>query len=453
MNQIARARVAGLTAIGLLVFMSSRTFGQTPDRVPAEPTTMTFADAIDRGLRYNLGLIESTLASDDARAARLQALSALLPTVSARAAQLYEDLSLKEIGLTIPGLPPTTGGFGFQDFRVSVSQPIYNGELRNRYRSEQAAERATALSARDAQDVVILAAGTAYLRIVAGAARLDTANAELRSAQEFDRQAADRVNAEVAPEIESLRAQVERQTAEQHVIDVRNDLEKNKAALARIIGLPIEQPFVVETSAAYRPLSDVTEASATAVAFRSRADLASAAANIDASELDLRARRAQQTPTVGVSADYGAGGALPHLNQVYTVAAAVSVPLYTGGRIQAEVLAAQNALARRRAEYEDARRRVAYDVRVAWLDLTAADSGVAVAQSNKQLADRAEVQALDRYANGVTNYLEVVQAREAVVRADEALVASLFAFNVGKLSLARAMGDSSNTAKELFRHD
>jgi outer membrane protein TolC len=141
------------------------------------------------------------------------------------------------------------------------------------------------------------------------------------------------------------------------------------------------------------------------------------------------------------------------MNQLYTAAVAVSLPLYTGGLTRAEVLKARNALVRRRAEYDDLKRRVALDVHSAWLDLTASESAVAVAQNNQELAGRAEVQALDRYANGVTNYLEVVQAREAVVQADETLVATMYAFNVAKLTVARAIGNASVTAKEFFRHD
>jgi outer membrane protein TolC len=174
---------------------------------------------------------------------------------------------------------------------------------------------------------------------------------------------------------------------------------------------------------------------------------------VEAAEFEVSAHRAQQLPTVGLSADYGAGGLLPNMNQVYTVAVGVTVPIYTGGRIRADEQTAHIALDRRRAEYDDLKRRVAYDIRAAWLDLTASDSAVTVARSNKTLADRAETQALDRYGNGVANYLEVVQAREAVVQADEALVGSLYAFNVAKLTLARAIGDSSATAKEIFHHD
>ena len=109
----------------------------------------------------------------------------------------------------------------------------------------------------------------------------------------------------------------------------------------------------------------------------------------------------------------------------------VSVPIYTGGRIRADIEQAQADLARRKAEYEDLKGRVAYDVRVAWLDLSASDSSVKVAERNKALAARALTQSQDRYANGVTNYLEVVQAQEAVTVASENYIQSLFSFQCG----------------------
>src|SRR5262249_37148019 len=169
--------------------------------------------AIARGLRYNLGVVDATTSSSAARAARLGALSSLLPTIAARAAKAYEELSLREFGLDIPGFPSSTGSFGFADVRVFASQSIYNGELRNRYRAATALARASDFNAKDARDVVVFAVGSAYLQIVASAARLDTATAQLASAAELDRLARDRVASELAPEIDSLRAQVERGVA------------------------------------------------------------------------------------------------------------------------------------------------------------------------------------------------------------------------------------------------
>ena len=119
-------------------------------------------------------------------------------------------------------------------------------------------------------------------------------------------------------------------------------------------------------------------------------------------------------------------------------------------RIQADIEQAQADLARRKAEYEDLKGRVAYDVRIAWLDLSASDSSVRVAQGNTALAERALAQSKDRYTNGVTNYLEVVQAQEAVMLASDNYIQSLFSFNVAMISLARAQGGAETRLPELL---
>ena len=116
---------------------------------------------------------------------------------------------------------------------VFLSQSIYSGELKNRYHAGQAAERASSLSDRDARDVVVFTVGAAYCQIVAATSRLESVQAQLDSAVEIDRQATDRVAAELAPEIDALRSHVERRTAEQRVVDARTDLDKDKLLLAR----------------------------------------------------------------------------------------------------------------------------------------------------------------------------------------------------------------------------
>jgi outer membrane protein TolC len=380
-----------------------------------------------------------------------------LPQLTAQGRQGYESLSYKEFGLKLPpipglpGLPPTSGGFGYQDARVSLTQSLYNAELRNRYQARKSDEQASILSIQDSRDVVVFAVGTAYVQVVASAARVETAKAQLASARELDQQTANRVKSEVSPEIDALRAQVERQSAEERLTNVANQLEKDKLTLARIIGLAIDQDFGVTDRLAYHPLSGITSQTASDEALRSRADLRSAEAGVQAAALTLRAQKAQRLPVVSVSADYGgAGPNVGNFNQVYTVAANVSVPIYTGGRIRAEVEQAQADLTRRQAEYEDLKGRVAYDVRIAWLDLSASDSSVKVAEQNTSLAERALTQSQDRYANGVANYLEVVQAQEAVTVAGENYIQSLFSFNVAMISFARAVGSAETRLHKLL---
>jgi outer membrane protein TolC len=431
--------------------------GSVPSKNTGTKIELSLMGAIERGLRYNLGLIEANQASAEVRAERMRALSALLPQLSADARQGYESLSFKEIGLRLPpipglpALPSTSGAFGYQDARVSLAQSLYNAELRNHYRARKSDEQAATLSVQDSRDVVVFAVGTAYLQVIASAARVETASAELASARELDQQTASRVKNEVSPEIDSIRAQVERQSAEQRLTNAANQLEKDKLTLARIIGLAIDQEFELSDPLAYRPLSGITRETATAEALHSRADLRSAEASVQSATFTLRAQKAQRLPAISVTADYGGGGSnIGNFNQVYTIAGNISVPIYTGGRIHADIEQAQADLTRRESEYEDLKGRVTYDVRVAWLDLSASDSSVKVAQRNKSLAEQALVQSQDRYTNGVTNYLEVVQAQEAVTVASENYIQSLFSYDVAMISFARAMGGAETKLQQLL---
>jgi outer membrane protein TolC len=422
----------------------------------ADLKELSLSEAIRLGLRFNLGVTESLHANSDVRAERLRSLASLLPDVTLEIRDVAADNSLKEFGLRlprvpgIPGLPSTTGAFGFQDARVSLNQSVYNSTIRNSYTAEKHAAEASTLSVKDAQDVVVYAVGAAYFQVAAAEARLETAKAQLSSARELDRLTSDRVNSEVSPEIDFLRAHVEEQSFEQQVTNAENDLEKARLTLARITGLSVDQRFTTADDG-YRPVTNLTLQSAIAHAREFRADLLSAQASVREAEFRVRAAKGERIPALSFHADYGAGGVnIGALNQVYTVAAGISVPLYTGGRISADIDQAQANLARRQAEYDDLEGRVAYDVRIAWLDTQASDSSVRVAESNRALADRALLQSQDRYQNGVTNYLEVLRAQETVTNANENYIRSLYSFNLAKVALARAMGAAEKQIPEFF---
>ena len=429
--------------------------GSTPDgKVVDGELKLSLDDAVARGLRFNLGLIDSQQADASVRADREHALAALLPQISARAQQTYEQLSYKQLNIKLPPqlgfqLPPTTGGFGYSEGQVVAESPVLNVELLDRYKEQKALEAASLLNTKDARDVVVFAVGAAYFQVVASQARLATAKAALASAQELNQQVTDQYNSEVSPEIDALRAKVELRTAEQRVVNATNDLEKDKLTLDRITGIPLAQAWTPSRDYGYTPL--LTLDSEANHALQTRSDVASANQEVAAAELGLKAARAERLPEVSFAANYGGGGADPaNFNQVYTVGGTVSVPIFTSGRIRSDVHAAEATLGQRRAAYRDLEGRVDYDVRVARLDAQTSDSGVKVAAENKALAERALAQSQDRFSDGVTNYLEVLQAQEALVAANENYIASLFSFNVAKVALARALGAAENRLPGFF---
>ena len=94
----------------------------------------------------------------------------------------------------------------------------------------------------------------------------------------------------------------------------------------------------------------------------------------------------------------------------------------------------------RRSEYDNLRARVEADVRNAFLDLTAAAEQVRVAQSRRELAQDELTQARDRFASGVADTIEVVQAQESVSSAEQEYIADLNAHNLAKASRGARRG-------------
>jgi len=429
--------------------------GSTPHgEATKEELHLSLEDVIARGLRYNLGLIDNLQASADARAQRQHALAVLLPEISARAEQTYQQFSLKSINLAFPPqtgiqLPPTSGQFGYSEVRIIAQSPVLNMTLLDSYRQQKQMETASVYSAKDARDVVVFVVGVAYFQVVASEARLETANAALASMRELNTQVADQFKSEVSPEIDALRADVELHTTEQRVTDAQNELEKDKLTLDRITGIPLDQAWTA--AAAYGYVAIPNDWSNNSEMAASRSDVSSAKASFTAAQFRARAARAERLPVISFNASYGGGGANPgNYNRVDEVSGSVSIPLFTSGRIRSDIHAAESELVQRRAELADIEGRADYDVRTARLDAQASESGVKVAEENRTLARRALAQSQDRYKNGVTNYLEVLEAQEALVAANENYIASLFSFNVAKISLARALGSAESRITEFF---
>jgi len=118
----------------------------------------------------------------------------------------------------------------------------------------------------------------------------------------------------------------------------------------------------------------------------------------------------------------------------------LQIPIFAGGRSRADVLQAEAALRQSRQQLENLRTQIDYEIRSALLDLNAASDQVRVAKSSLDLANQTLEQARDRFTAGVADNLEVVQAQETVAAANENYIASLYAHNVAKVSLARAIG-------------
>jgi outer membrane protein TolC len=154
---------------------------------------------------------------------------------------------------------------------------------------------------------------------------------------------------------------------------------------------------------------------------------------------------------LGLDGNYGVNGrTFGHSHGSFTAAVALNIPIFQGGKVQADTLQADTLLERRRAELEDTRGRVDSEVRQAFLDVQSAADQVEVTRKETELAAETLTQARDRFAAGVANNLEVVQAQEALANANETYIDSVYAHNIAKAALARAVGLAEISIKEFL---
>ena len=413
---------------------------------------LSLNDAIDRGLKSNLGAVLASQGERAARAQRLEALSALLPNLSASLAESSQQVNLAAFGFKgLPGVAPIVGPFSIIDARAHVSVPILDLRALRNTRAGSAGQKSAEYSYLDARDTVVQVVTLLYLQTVTGSSRIDVVRAQVATAQALYDQAVDFKQAGTVPAIDVLRARVELDAEKQQLIFFENEFEKQKLMLARIIGLPDGQAIRLTDPAPSAPPPDLGIEAAIAQAYDGRMDFKSAASRVEAADLRHRAAEAGRLPSAVFRADYGAIGPAPdNAHGTYSAAAGLNIPLFQGGRVKAETLAAEAELEQRRAELADLRGRIAAEVRTSFLDLSAANRQAEVAKEAMSLADQQVIQARDRFAAGVTNNLEVVQAQQALAAANQNYISSLLAYNTAKVALARAMGGTENRTKALL---
>ena len=419
----------------------------------AQTLQLTVADVIHRALEYNLGVLLSEQEVSHAGGTRWVTLSQLLPNVSAYVTESRQRINLEAFGFSPAnfGLSNVVGPFNTFDARVTLSQSLLDRRATNETRAENHNVEAARHSYRSARDLVVLVAANAYLQMLASDARTQSARAQLQTSDTLYQQAQDLKQNGIVAGIDVLRAEVRLNGDRQRVTVYQNDFEKARLQLARLIGLPVGQAFAVSAQLPNVPVPDMTIEQALAQAYRDRPDYLAAQERVRAAEASRAAAFSEQLPSLQVNANYGVLG-LTAADSVatYTLAGSVIIPIFQGGRSQGRLAEADADLRQRRAEAEDMRAQIYYDVRTAFFDLQATSEQLQVATRSRDLANQELTQARDRFAAGVANNLEVVQAQQSVTTADEQYIDALLGYDVAKAVLARSLGDAEAAVQRIL---
>jgi outer membrane protein TolC len=418
--------------------------------------TITIVGAILRALDHNLGVLTAEQALGRAQGVRWRALADLLPNVNGRVSETRQEINLAAFGFgstaggPFEGIPPIVGPFNVFDARVYLSQSVLDFGALNGARAEAHNLEAARLTHRSARDFVIHVAGNLYIQALAASARVDAVRAQQQTAQALYNQALDLKQGGIVAGIDVLRAELQLNAQTQRATTAVNEFEKAKLQLARAIGLPLGQPFALDANLPDVPAGDMSLDTAVELAYKSRPDYLAALERVRGAESERQSVIGSALPSVHLNADYGAIGLTPgDAQSTFAVMGAVNVPIFQGGRTRGRLAEADADLRTRRAEAEDLKTSIYYEVRGAFLDLETTAQQLAVAGKARDLAGEQLTQARDRFAAGVASNIEVVQAQDAVAVASEQFIAAQYGYTLAKGALIRGVGSSEDALRQL----
>lgn len=422
------------------------------------PITLTIEEAIERGLKYNLGSIAAAVRKQSAQASLTGARSALLPNITGNLSENVDRISLASQGFsssTLPSIgsyfPSAIGPFHYYAAQAQVSQSAFDLVAVRNYIAAREQGKSAALSALDAREQVVLAVSATYLQVLTQTARVQSAEAQVKSAQAIYDQALQQRDAGVKSTIEVNRSRVELQSRQLQFLAEQGEIRKQKMALARLIGLSADRDIIpVETLSGDAPelpsLDSLYQRAA------DRYDVKSLEAQLRAAEESRKAAGAERLPSVRLNGFYGLQG--PDFNggaAVYAGTASLNVPIFNGGVTRSDIQQTDAAVQQRRAELSAKQEDVRVDVRSAWIDLDTVTKQFAVAESNRLLAQQTLKQSADRFAVGAADSVELVQSQETQAAAEQDYINSLYSIRLAQLNMARAVGSVEQEAPKILK--
>jgi outer membrane protein TolC len=420
--------------------------------------TLSFVDAIHRGLDFNLGTEGVSQALRQAQGQSKVVRSLLLPNLDATASETVQQINLRAAGVrinsTIPGItiPGIVGPFNYFDLRAHLTQTIGDLTAWKNYRSAQEIVHANDFALKDARDQVVLAVGGAYLQVGAARQRVVSEQAQLDTATALFDQANQERGVGLVAQIDVNRSRIQMLTEKERLETLRNDLSKQKINLARMIGLPPNDQYDVSDVISFSIGPAIEVDAAVQNAYLHRDDLKATQSQLHAAELARSAARGELVPSLAVNADYGVNGTNPNQSHgTFSATGTLTIPIWRGGRAEGDIQQANATLTQRKAEFDNLRARIEGDIRSALLDMQAAANQVTVAEENVKVSNDNLDLTRQKFKEGVSDNVEVIQAQQTAASAELDLINSVLAHNIAKLGLARAIGESENHLSDYLK--
>jgi outer membrane protein len=421
-----------------------------PANAPTDTLKLTLEQSVALAIKQNptqqIAVLNAAESVQDKNITRAE----LLPQASLRVADSANRVNVDaQFGGTVPPqfpFPEHIGPYQLFSAGPSFSSSIFDLSLWKRYKAARSNVDASKANSLTTREQVILLVVSQYIGTLRSVANVEASRSRVELAQALYDQAADLQKEGVGTGIDTLRANVELQNEKQRLIEAENDRDSSLFGLSKLLNLDPRQKIELADSLSFfdTPQPDV-EASIDD-ALSARQEWKAIESQEKSAKLEKQASQFQRLPSVRFDGNWAYFGSSPGSSiPTYQYEGSVNMPLFTGGRIRAEVAKADLELQKIDQQKADLRNQIALDVKTALLNLQSARNEVQVANLGVQLAKEEVDQARDRFKAGVANNIEVISAQDSLSRANDNQIGALYRFNQARADFARAVGQMEKT--------
>ena len=400
----------------------------------SEVVALNLAESIELALKNNQTIAQSL---EDREVAHWQYKNARRqsgPTLS-------YNFSGSRYGASASGSPMQTGN----DFNnsLTLSMPIYHGgRLKNQRRQTLYALDSAELNLEDTKQEIKLQTTQAYYEILRCRDMMNVREEEVNALQEHLNKSTIRYREGVVAKSDILASTVSLADAKQNYVTARGEYEKSMANLNNIIGLPTETPLLIRDEMNYTTY-EPTEENCVEYALENRPDYFSAEYVIKQAEAAIKIAEAGRKPTIDASISKSAESDRIFKsdgNRNWQARVDLQWNIFDNGVTSASVNEMRARLKKTQSLATQLADSIQLEVHNAYIDLRTAEENISTTQIAVSRAEEDYHLAQVRYVEGVGTNLEVIDAQEKLTQARTNYFSSLYAYNVSKAALEKAMG-------------
>jgi len=408
------------------------------------PLKLTLREAVQLALKQNPQVQVANLNLAQSIQDRNIARAGLLPQADFETVDRAERYNIYALfGSKFPGIPEHSGPFQFFQAGPNFSMPVFDLTLWRRWQSAHQGIRASEAQETGVREQTVLLVVSQYLGALRAGAAVVAAQSRVDLAQALYDQAFDLQKNGVGTGLDTLRANVELQNEKQRLIEAQTQEEVALYGLVRLLNLDPHQKVELADKPSFFQTPEFEASQSLEQALAARPEMRALEARARIAVLGKKTASESRLPSIHVSGNWAYQGlSLPSAIPSYIFQVSLDVPLFTSGRIHAEIARSDLELKKVAQERADLRDQIALEVKAAVVQLQSARHEVDVANLGVNLAQEEVSQARDRFQAGVANNIEVITAQDALARANDNQIVALYGYNQSRADLAHAIGQT-----------